>query len=267
LPGDSLGTAYRALGGGDSGPLLALLGPHFEWVEPDLPGYPLSGVHRGREGFGGVLDTLDSLFDNLAIGIDDVVEAEDRLVAIGTIHGRPSGAETDWVLPFAHVYELDEGRPVRGRAYFDRSRLTLAAARRQLAGVADDLLEQTAEIRRQWARLGDALRAAGLDAPDEAGGAEGTSDADEPAAGGEAGAAFAGTASARLAAVDLAHEGASREEVDAFLREEHGVEDTGPILDEVFGPSGAEPPEQGLDEGTAAIEATRLSRLFARNRG
>ena len=134
------------------------------------------------------------------------------------------------MLPFAHVWELEDGEPVRAQAYFDRSRLTLAAARRQLADVADDLLEQAAEIRRQWARLGDALRAAGLDAPD----------ASDPG-----GVGTVGSASARLAAVDLADEGATREEVEGFLREEHGVEDASAILDEVFGPPAPEPREAG----------------------
>jgi pseudouridine-5'-phosphate glycosidase len=47
LPDWTLGTAYEALARGDSSPLLALLGEDFEWVEPELPGYPLGGVHRG----------------------------------------------------------------------------------------------------------------------------------------------------------------------------------------------------------------------------
>jgi ketosteroid isomerase-like protein len=254
VPDGSLGDAYAALGRGDSGPLLALLGPHFEWIEPDLPGYPLSGTHRGREGFGGVLDRLDALFDELAVGVDEVVETGDRLVATGTIHGRPAGADADWTLPFAHVWELEGGEPLRARAYFDRSRLTLAASRRRLADLADDLLEQAAEIRRQWARLGDALRASGLEAPEEG---------DEPLE--SAAVATTGSASMRLAAVDMADEGATREEVDAFLRDEHGLDDTVSILDEVFGPA-ASSPEHGIDEHAAALEARRLSRLFARNR-
>src|SRR5256885_671241 len=55
------------------------------------------------------------------------------------------------------------GAPVRATGYFARSRLTLAGTRRQLAELADDLLEQAAEIRLQWSRLGDALRAAGVE--------------------------------------------------------------------------------------------------------
>jgi hypothetical protein len=157
---------------------------------------------------------------------------------------------------------------VRVRTYFDRSRLTVAAARRQLADVADDLIEQAAEIRRQWGRLAEAMRAGGEPAA-------APSDADEGgeagSEGGEAGSespAVAAGASARLAAVDMAEEGASRAEVESFLREELEVEEPEPILDEVFGAPGSAPAAATLQERRAAIiDSTRLSRLFARNRG
>ena len=260
MAGGTLGTAYEALGKGDSGPLLAMLGRDFEWVEPELAGYPLSGVHRGAHGVEhGVLRPLAALFDDFGVEVDDVADAGDRVVVTGTLRGRPAGADAEWELPFAHVWHFRGELPVRVCAYFDRSRLTVAAARRQLAAVADDLLEQAAEIRRQWARLGDALRAAGADGSETD--AEPLGDDDE-----EEVRVTRGSASVRLAAVDLAHEGATREEVDVFLRDEHGVEDTAPILNEIFGPPAGEAPAEALDERAAALEATRLSRLFARNR-
>jgi ketosteroid isomerase-like protein len=261
VPGGILGTAYESLGRGDSGPLLQLIGPDFEWVEPELAGYPLAGVHRGPDGAGSVLTRLAGMLAGLVFEAHEVAEAGERETVTGVLRGRPAGTDEEWELPFAHVWELDEeGELLRVRAYFDRSRLTLAATRRQLADVADDLIEQAAEIRRQWAKLGDALRAAGVEPPDEALAA--LSEDDEPAV-----AVAAGSASARLAAVDMAQEGASRDEVDAFLREELSVTDPTPILDEVFGAAPPESPEETLGEAEATLEARRLSRLFARNRG
>src|SRR3954468_19514854 len=205
MPGGNLGTAYEALLRGDSGPLLALLEPRFEWAEPELAGYPLAGVHRGPEGVATVLERLEALFDGFVLEAHEVAEAGERETVTGVMRGRPSGADEDWELPFAHVWEVDaDDRLLRVRAYFDRSRLTVAAARRQLAAVADDLLEQAAEIRRQWAGLGGALRAAGVD--DDGGNS-----------------ARAGSASVRLAAVDMAQDGATRGEVDAFLRGELAI--------------------------------------------
>jgi ketosteroid isomerase-like protein len=260
-----LRSGYEALGRGDAAPLLDLLAPEFEWVEPELPGYPLAGAHRGAEGFAtGVLAPLAELLDGLVFELAEVLEAGDRCVVTGVMRGNPAGAAgAAWELPFAHVWELRDGLPVRAVGYFDRSRLTLAADRRQLADVADELLDQAAEIRGQWNRLGDALRAAGVEVGDEDGvaaGEEGDEDADLAGA--------PGVASARLVAVDMAQEGASREEVDAYLRDELGVEDTEAILDEAFDPEAGQG-HRDLPPGgrPGALDPSRLSRLFVRNRG
>jgi hypothetical protein len=226
-----LGAGYEALERGERGPLAGLLAPGFEWVEPD------GSVSRDLAALEGV---------ELAVG--ELVEAGDRALVTGTM--RSSGLE----LPFAHVWELRDDLAARATAYYDRGRLTAAATRRGLAEVADDLLDQAAEIRHQWDRLGDALRAAGLESEGPV-----SDEADARSA------PHAGGASARLVAVDMAHEGSSREEIAAVLREELGVEDVDAVLDEVLAPEGGVEPVAGDDDATA--EARRLARLFARNRG
>jgi ketosteroid isomerase-like protein len=241
--------AYEALGRGDAGPLLDLLGDDFEWEEPVLPGYPLGGVHRGAEGFTtGVLAPLAELLEGLTFSVEEAVVADDREVVCGVMRGVPAGADEDWELPFAHVWTLSSGVPVRAVAYFDRSRLTLAAGRRQLADVADELLDQAAEIRRQWSRLGDALRAAGVESTDD------ELPVEEAAS------------SARLVAVDMASEGSSREEVEQYLRDELGVEDPEPLLAEVF--YEAEPVDDAVASAPrpGSLDPSRLTKLFARNR-
>ncbi len=145
---------------------------------------------------------------------------------------------------------------MRGRAYFDRSRLTLAASRRQLADAADDLLEQAAEIRLQWGRLGDALRAAGCRGRRRGCGGPG----------GRRGIARGGERAS--VAVDMAQDGSSREEVDSYLRDELGLDDRDAILDEVF--SADVEPVEGVVAGSerpGSLDPSRLTRLFARNRG
>jgi ketosteroid isomerase-like protein len=257
VPDGSLRRGYEALGRGDAGPLLDLLPNGFEWVEPELPGYSLTGIHRGAEGFAtGVLAPLAELLEGLKFELEEVIEAPDREVATGVMSGHVAGSGgEEWRLPFAHVWELEEGAFVRGRGYFDRSRLTLAAGRRQLAEVADELLEQAAEIRQQWSRLGDALRAAGV----EAAAVEDDEEDDDLSSG-----AIGGTASARLVAVDMAQEGSSRAEVDAYLREELGLEETEAILDEAFGQGAA---DLTAEQRPGALDPSRITRLFARNRG
>jgi ketosteroid isomerase-like protein len=258
VPEGILRGSYEALARGDAGPLLGMLSPSFEWTEPELPGYPLSGVHRGASGLAkGLLAPMAELLDGLTFELGDVVAGGDREVVTGVMRGSPAGSAVEWELPFAHVWELSDGKPVRATGYFDRSRLTLAGNRRQLADLADDLLEQAAEIRLQWSRLGDALRAAGVE------GAQGAESSDEED-GGVPEDIVRGAASARLVAVDMAHEGSTREEVEAYLRDDLGVEDTDAILDEVFDPSGDPHADLPVEEASGAA---RLSRLFARNRG
>jgi hypothetical protein len=203
----------------------------------------------------GFLAPLAELLDGLRFELDEVVSAWEREVVTGVMRGRPAGSAIEWELPFAHVYELESGVPRRATGYFDRARLTLAGNRRQLAELADDLLEQAAEIRLQWSRLGDALRAAGVEAADGGGDSADASPTTEDVA--------RGPASARLVAVDMAHEGSSRDEVETYLRDQLEIEDTAPILDEVFDPSGEPQPDLPVEEASGAA---RLSRLFARNR-
>ena len=263
MPEGLLRSGYEALGRGDAAPLLDLLPDEFEWVEPELPGYPLSGVHRGAEGFAtGLLAPLAELLEGLTVELGEVMVTGDREVVTGVMRGRPVGSTgAEWELPFAHVWQIRDGAVVRGEGYFDRSRLTLAASRRQLADVAEDLLDQAAEIRLQWNRLGDALRAAGVDTADDAMGA-GVAEGDE-----EVEEVVRGAASARLVAVDMAQDGSTREEVDAYLREELGVEDTGAILDEAFDSAGDPKGEVPLEQRPGTLDPSRLTRLFARNRG
>jgi ketosteroid isomerase-like protein len=257
VPEGILRGGYEALERGDAAPLLDLLAADFEWTEPELPGYPLAGVHRGAEGLAaGVLGPLAELLDGLTFSLEEVVVAPGSEVVTGVMRGTPSGAAAEWELPFAHVWVVADGRAVSGRAYFDRSRLTLAAGRRQLADVADELLDQAAEIRLQWSRLGDALRAAGVEAADED--VDAAPSSDDP---------LAGAASLRLVAVDMAQEGSTREEVDAYLREELEVDEAEveAILAEVFDPAGSV--AAGADAAGTLDDASRLTRLFARNRG
>jgi ketosteroid isomerase-like protein len=257
VPDGILRGGYEALERGDAGPLLDLLADDFEWVEPELPGYPLSGVHRGAEGLAtGVLAPLAELLEGLTFSLDEVLVAGHREVVTGVMRGNPAGSAVEWELPFAHVWDVVGGSAARGHGYFDRSRLTLAASRRQLADVADDLLEQAAEIRLQWSRLGDALRAAGVEGADEEVALPSPAEASRVAG------------SARLAAVDMAQDGSTREEVDDYLREELGVEDTDAILDEVFPPAEvAFSSDVAPGDRPGALDPSRLTRLFARNRG
>ena len=95
----------------------------------------------------------------------------------------------------------------------------------ELADLADELLRQAADVRRQWAELGETL---GLE-PAPAPRARVADDDGERAA-----AQFANADPARLVALDMMLSGRSREEVDEYLRTTFGDDVDPTILDEIF---------------------------------
>ena len=233
----------------DVGAALEELGPDFEWVEPDLPGHPLAGVHRGGEGIqAGVAVPLRELCAELAAEPEGFIEGDHHVVVTGIVRGRWKDNETEWRAPFAHVWELNAGRPVRVRAYGDTGGLGVAAARRELSELADVLAEQATAIRRQWAELGDTGTPIQWD-PDDA--------PPSPIAVLANGAA----ASARLVAVDMAQDGTAREEVERYLEEELGPEEAAAVADQIF-------PSVVVADPVEAQQPTgpRWARCFPRNR-
>lgn len=88
-----------------------------------------------------------------------------------------------------------------------------------LSALADDLLEQATEIRRQWAELGETL---GLEPPESAKAAP-RPDAEAAEADPE-----------RLVALDMMLSGHSREAIRDYLQATFGDGDREAVLDEVF---------------------------------
>ena len=98
--------------------------------------------------------------------------------------------------------------------------------REHLAALADDLLRQAAEIRRQWTELAHAV---GID-PDGA-----RPPGDRGGAGGER----HDLEQMRLVALDMMLSGAEREQVAEHLRSAFARDDVDGIVDEVFEQYGA----------------------------
>lgn len=97
--------------------------------------------------------------------------------------------------------------------------------RRQLAELADDLLEQIRELKRQYAEL-DAILA-GEAVPDAIG--EHAVEADEAARRSQQ-----AQHPLRLIALEMALSGQTRDEVAGYLREAYGVDPDTRMLDSVF---------------------------------
>ena len=88
----------------------------------------------------------------------------------------------------------------------------------ELTSLADELLDQAAEVRRQWAEIAEAVGAQPAGVTDD-GGAEGPAAEADPV---------------RLVALDMMLAGSTRDEVREHLRETFGEADREAVLDEVF---------------------------------
>lgn len=122
---DALREGYEALNRGDLSGVRALLHPEIEWQEG--PAAPEGGIHHGRDSFEAFLRKWLESFDSFRIEPEEILEHEDRLIALvrqsGT--GRASGVEVE--VRIAHVWTVKDGQAVRWQSYPSREEaLTLA---------------------------------------------------------------------------------------------------------------------------------------------
>jgi ketosteroid isomerase-like protein len=117
---------FEAFARGDLGTMKNALDPEVEIVtEPDMPDQE---VLRGHEGFASYLEDIAERWDDFRIDIDEIVDAGDEVVVIGSQCGvgKRSGIELDeW--PFAGVYEIEGGTVTRVRLFHSRAEALDAA--------------------------------------------------------------------------------------------------------------------------------------------
>ena len=115
---DALRQGYAALNAGDLSGVRSLLHPDIEWQEGD--GALEAGIHQGREGFESFLGEWLESFEDFRLEPEEIIEKEDRLIAVvhqsGT--GRASGIEVE--AQIAHVWTVKNGQAVRWQSYSSR---------------------------------------------------------------------------------------------------------------------------------------------------
>ena len=164
---DLLRTAYEALSAGDPRPAMDLLHPEFQWVEAEAPGYPLAGVHAGEEGVQELAATARSVWEHIAFEPVELLPVDDRVVVLGDVRTVAKGRDTEVVTAFAHVWTFSDGAAVSVRSYMDTGSLSSEARLGELTALADQLLEESSIIRREWQELGAALESAERESPTE----------------------------------------------------------------------------------------------------
>lgn len=111
---EALQRGYEALNRGDLSVVLELLHPDLEWHEPEPS--PDAGTHTGRDSFERFFRSWIDSFDGFTVEPEQVVERNDKLIAV--VHqsgrGRASGVQVDARL--AHLWTVKDGRAVRWEA-------------------------------------------------------------------------------------------------------------------------------------------------------
>ena len=118
---------YEAFGRGDIPTILAAMGPNIEWVEPQAPGYPAGGVHRGPQAVANaVFGIIPTNYEEFAIVPQEFIDAGDRVIVVGEFQGKGKASGTPFRAPFVHISTFRDGKWVRFQQYTDTG--TIAAA-------------------------------------------------------------------------------------------------------------------------------------------
>ncbi len=118
-------SVYESFNEGDLESALATMADDVEWREPD--GIQFGGTHRGpAEVRENVFEPCMVEFDTFRVVPDRFVDGGDTVVVLGMFHATTeSGERVD--SPFAHVYELQDGRITRFANYTDTALWTESA--------------------------------------------------------------------------------------------------------------------------------------------
>jgi ketosteroid isomerase-like protein len=119
--------AYDAINRGDGASVLGLVHDDMEFHEPGS--LPYGGVYRGPEGLGRLFGALAEHWDDLYLGIDEILDAGDAAVVRGRVQARSkaTGAAVDE--PYLEILRFRDGKLAEGFIHMDTARLLAALSR------------------------------------------------------------------------------------------------------------------------------------------
>jgi uncharacterized protein len=98
--------------------LLAALASSAEWIEAE--GFPYAGTYVGPEAIvAGVFRRLASEWIGYRADVHTYMEDGDRVAAFGVYSGIYKATNKSMRAPFAHLYEIKDGKIVRMTQYVD----------------------------------------------------------------------------------------------------------------------------------------------------
>lgn len=109
---------YDAFARGDVPAVLGALAPDIRWTEAD--GFPYAGTYTGPDAvLNGVFMRLGTEWDGFAAVPAEHVAQGDTVVSIGTYSGTYKATGKRMEVPFAHVWQVKDGKIVRFRQFTD----------------------------------------------------------------------------------------------------------------------------------------------------
>ena len=119
---------YDAFGGGDADGALA----HFDPEVVFDASHRVDGrVGRGHEELVAILSEWLSTWNEWREEVEEIRDAGNQVLVIGTQRGRGKGSGVEWENRFGHLYEVQGGKITRWTVYSDLSEALEAAGLRE----------------------------------------------------------------------------------------------------------------------------------------
>lgn len=115
---DQIREHYAASERGDVDAMVADFAPDIVWTE--AAGFPYAGTYIGRQAvIENVFARINDDWDDWAVAIDEVVDAGDTVIGIGTYSGTHKRTGRFFAARVAHVWRLQDGRAVKFEQFTD----------------------------------------------------------------------------------------------------------------------------------------------------
>ena len=111
---------YEAAARGDRS-AMDIFAPDVQFVMPEV--LPHGGTIRGPEALGAYFGEVQGRWDDFRVELDDLVDGDARIVALGRFCGRPKVNGRYVEVPFALVWTMRDGAAVRVDEYTDTALL------------------------------------------------------------------------------------------------------------------------------------------------
>jgi ketosteroid isomerase-like protein len=118
--GDVIKSIYKAFGKGDIQAVLELFDPTIEWIAAENSPLGDRSPYRGHsQVVEGVFTRIGLEFPGLAIQVDELLDAGDKIVMLGRYHGVRKATGKGFQAQVAHIWTLASGKVTKFQQYLD----------------------------------------------------------------------------------------------------------------------------------------------------